>query len=92
LSSHITVDVVRDSGFDWLLLDIEHSPVRQAIKDAIRRVGRSGKVAGILAPIEADARHWLELGCLFVAVGSDVGILARQSEALAAKFKCATAR
>ena len=40
-----------------------------------------------LAPVEADARHWLELGCLFVAVGSDVGVLARQSEALAAKYK-----
>ena len=44
---------------------------------------RPGKFAGILAPVEADARHWLERGCLFVAVGSDVGLLARQSEALA---------
>jgi 2-keto-3-deoxy-L-rhamnonate aldolase RhmA len=26
------------------------------------------------------------MGCLFVAVGSDVGLLARQSEALAARF------
>ena len=47
----------------------------------------TGKIAGILAPVEADARHWLELGCGCVAVGSDVGLLARQSEALAAKFK-----
>ena len=37
--------------------------------------------------MEADARHWLEVGARFVAVGSDVGVLARQSEALAAKFK-----
>ena len=36
---------------------------------------------------EADARHWLECGALFVAVGADVGILARGAEALAAKFK-----
>jgi 4-hydroxy-2-oxoheptanedioate aldolase len=42
---------------------------------------------GILTPNEADARHWLECGALFVAVGSDTGILARGAEALAAKFK-----
>jgi len=64
-----------------------HPDVRAAIDDAIRRICATGKVAGILAPVEADARHYLELGCLFVAVGSDVGLLARQSEALAARFK-----
>ena len=64
-----------------------HPEVRAAIDDAIRRTRTAGKAAGILAPVEADARHWLELGCQLVAVGSDVGILARQSEALAAKFK-----
>ena len=51
-----------------------------------RRIRATGKCAGILAPVEADARHWLERGCLFVGVGSDVGLLARHSEALAAKF------
>jgi 4-hydroxy-2-oxoheptanedioate aldolase len=66
-----------------------HPEVRAIIDDAIRRICKTGKVAGILAPIEADARHWLELGATFVAVGSDLGILARQSEALAAKFKAA---
>jgi 4-hydroxy-2-oxoheptanedioate aldolase len=64
-----------------------HPTVRSAIDDAILRIIKTGKVAGILAPIEADAKHWLDLGALFVAVGSDAGILARQSEALAAKFK-----
>jgi 4-hydroxy-2-oxoheptanedioate aldolase len=64
-----------------------HPDVRQAIDAAIARIRATGKIAGILAPVEADARHWLEIGCLFVAVGSDVGLLARQSEALAAKFK-----
>jgi 4-hydroxy-2-oxoheptanedioate aldolase len=63
-----------------------HSDVRAAIDGAIRRIRATGKVAGILAPVEADARHYLEMGCLFVAVGSDVGLLARQSEALAARF------
>jgi 4-hydroxy-2-oxoheptanedioate aldolase len=61
--------------------------VAAAIDDAIGRIRKAGKIAGILAPVEADARRWMKLGCQFVAVGSDVGILARQSEALAAKFK-----
>lgn len=64
-----------------------HPDVRAAIDQAIGRIRSTGKFAGILAPIEADARHWLDLGCLFVAVGSDVGLLARHSEALAARFK-----
>jgi 4-hydroxy-2-oxoheptanedioate aldolase len=67
--------------------DNGHPDVRAAIDDAIRRIQAAGRVAGVLAPIEADARHWIELGCRFVAVGSDLAILARQSEALAAKFK-----
>jgi 4-hydroxy-2-oxoheptanedioate aldolase len=64
-----------------------HPDVRGEIERAIRRIHATGKCAGILAPVEADARHWLELGCLFVGVGNDTGILARQTEALAAKFK-----
>jgi 4-hydroxy-2-oxoheptanedioate aldolase len=64
-----------------------HPEVRTAIEDAIGRIRRTGKFGGILAPIEADARHWLDRGFLFVAVGSDVALLARQSEALAARFK-----
>lgn len=69
--------------------DNGHADVRGEIERAIRRIRATGKCAGILAPVEADARHWLELGCLFVGVGNDTGILARQTEALAAKFKCA---
>jgi 4-hydroxy-2-oxoheptanedioate aldolase len=61
--------------------------VRAAIEAAVRRIRKTGKFAGILSGVEADARHWLEVGCLFVAVGNDAGILARQTEALAARFK-----
>jgi 4-hydroxy-2-oxoheptanedioate aldolase len=67
--------------------DNAHPEVRRTIDDAIGRIRATGKAPGILAPVEADARHWLDLGCLLVAVGSDIGILARQSEALAARFK-----
>ena len=61
--------------------------VKPMIDDAIRRIRKAGKAPGILTPNEADARHWLECGALFVAVGSDAGILARGADALAAKFK-----
>lgn len=64
-----------------------HPDARAAIDDAILRIGRTGKFAGILAPVEADARHWLDLGCRFVAVGSDVGVLRAHTEALAKTFK-----
>jgi 4-hydroxy-2-oxoheptanedioate aldolase len=67
--------------------EVANPKVKPLIDDAIRRIRKAGKAPGILTPSEADARHWLECGALFVAVGADVGILARGAEALAAKFK-----
>ena len=67
--------------------EIANPKVKPLIDDAIRRIRKCGKAPGILTPNEADAKHWLECGALFVAVGADVGILARGAEALAAKFK-----
>lgn len=64
-----------------------HEDVKSAISAAIARIRATGKAAGILAPVEADARRWLDEGCLFVAVGSDLGLLARGSEALLARFR-----
>jgi 4-hydroxy-2-oxoheptanedioate aldolase len=63
--------------------------VKPIIEDAIRRIKKTGKAPGILTANEDDARRWLDLGCQFVAVGADTGILARESEKLAAKFKMA---
>jgi 4-hydroxy-2-oxoheptanedioate aldolase len=77
-------DLAADMGH---LGNSAHPEVRAEIDRAIGRIRATGKIAGILAPIEADARHWLEIGCLLVAVGSDVGLLARQSEALVERFK-----
>ncbi len=64
-----------------------HPKVKPLIDDAIRRIRKAGKAPGILTPVEADAKHWLGCGALFVAVGADVGLLARGAETLAAKFK-----
>ncbi len=67
-----------------------HPQVVAAIEDAVARILACGKAAGILVGDEALARRYIEIGCTFVAVGSDIGILARGAEALAAKFKTAT--
>jgi 4-hydroxy-2-oxoheptanedioate aldolase len=64
-----------------------HPEVRAVIEDALKRIRKAGKAPGILAPVEADARHWLSVGCVVLAVGSDLNLLARHSEQLAAKFK-----
>jgi len=76
-------DLSADMGF---LGQGGHPDVKAAIDDAIGRIRRTGKAAGILTANEADAHHWLDIGALFVGVGTDAGILARQSEALAVRF------
>ena len=57
------------------------------IEEAMRRIRKAGKAPGYLSPVEADARRMLAAGSQFVAVGADVGILARGAEALRAKFQ-----
>ena len=47
-----------------------------------RSIPRSDPRRSECAVVE-DAQHWLKLGFTYVAVGSDLGILARGSEALA---------
>ena len=42
---------------------------------------------GILAPLESDARAYLEMGFAFVAVGSDVVVLRKGCDALVKMFK-----
>ena len=61
--------------------------VLPVIDQALGDVKRAGKAPGIITGNEALARRWLELGALFVAVGSDVSILARGADALARAFK-----
>jgi 4-hydroxy-2-oxoheptanedioate aldolase len=64
-----------------------HPQVQSVIDNAVRRIQAAGARAGILTPDEQLARRYLELGCCFVAVGSDIGILARTAEQLARRFK-----
>jgi 4-hydroxy-2-oxoheptanedioate aldolase len=67
--------------------DPQQPAVWEAILSAGARIRKAGKAAGFLSPREDDCRKVLGGGFNFVAVGSDVGILARQSEALVALYK-----
>jgi 4-hydroxy-2-oxoheptanedioate aldolase len=65
----------------------QHPEVQKAIEDVAKRLKKIGKPAGILTPVEDEARRYIEWGYTFVAVGSDLGILAKGADTLAAKFK-----
>lgn len=67
--------------------DMQHPVVQKAIEDAGRRLKALGKAAGILTVNEDEARRYISWGYTFVAVGADVGLLARGADALAKKFK-----
>ena len=64
----------------------KHPEVQTAIKHVFEVAKEQGKACGILAPIEADARHYIEMGATFVAVGSDLSLLRNSTQALADKF------
>lgn len=64
-----------------------HPEVQAAIEDAIARIRRAGKAAGILSADEKLARRYLELGASFVAVGVDTSLLMRSLRELAGRFK-----
>lgn len=66
--------------------DPGHPVVQAAIDDAIVRIRQAGKAPGILCTDEAQARRYLALGAVFVAVGLDTQMLARQTSALAQRF------
>ena len=69
------------------LAHIAHPEVQAVIEETIGRIKAAGNIPGILIGDEALARRYIELGCLFTAVGADIGILARGAEQLAQRFK-----
>lgn len=60
--------------------------VQEAIASVRKAAAAAGKASGILAPAKADADRYLADGFTMVAVGSDLGLLARGSDALIASF------
>ena len=67
----------------------QHADVQAAMKNAVERLTAIGVPAGILTGNEEEVRRYIDWGYLFVAVGSDVGVLAKGADTLAKKFKSA---
>ena len=65
----------------------QHPDVQKAIQDAVTRLKKLGKPAGILTGNEEEARRYIDWGYLFVAVGADIGLLRASVDALAKRFK-----
>jgi 2-dehydro-3-deoxyglucarate aldolase len=63
-----------------------HADVQQAIREIFDTVRAAGKPLGTLAPVEADARRYLEWGATFVAVGSDLGVFRNATQGLRDRF------
>jgi 4-hydroxy-2-oxoheptanedioate aldolase len=61
--------------------------VQEAIASVRKAAAAAGRASGILASVKADADRYLADGFTMVAVGSDLGLLARGSDALVASFK-----
>lgn len=63
-----------------------HPDVLAAVERTFAAVRAAGKPAGVNAFDLNAAQNYMDTGAAFVAVAADVSILARQSEALAARF------
>ncbi|MDX1397161.1 MAG: 4-hydroxy-2-oxoheptanedioate aldolase [Oceanospirillum sp.] len=64
-----------------------HPEVQKVIEESIAKIVAAGKAPGILIADQALAQRYIELGALFVGVGTDTGLLMKSSNDLAAKFK-----
>ena len=76
-------DLAGDLGY---LGNNRHPAAAAVFADACARARKAGKPIGILAPVEEDARRYLEMGFTYVAVGSDIGVLRNAVEQLRARF------
>ena len=76
-------DLAGDLGY---LGNNRHPDAVAVFADACARAKKAGKPIGILAPVEEDARRYLEMGFTYVAVGSDIGVLRNAAEQLRARF------
>jgi 4-hydroxy-2-oxoheptanedioate aldolase len=69
-----------------LLGQQEHPEVRAAVEHCLAAAKAAGKPGGVNAFNPDTAQHYLDNGANFILVGADVALLARGSEALAAKY------
>jgi 4-hydroxy-2-oxoheptanedioate aldolase len=77
-------DLAADMGY---LGNAQHCDVQMLIENALAELNKLGVPAGILMADEALAKRYLELGVSFIAVGTDISLLARGAEQLCARFR-----
>jgi 2-dehydro-3-deoxyglucarate aldolase len=65
----------------------QHPEVQQVIAAVMAGAARQRKTVGILAPVEADARRYMQMGASFVAVGSDLGAFRSSTQALHDRYR-----
>lgn len=64
-----------------------HPEVVAVIEAAIRAIIAAGKPAGILTTDETLARHYMQVGTTFTAVGMDITLLAQAARGLSQRFR-----
>ena len=64
-----------------------HPEVQQAIAAVFADAKAYGKPTGILAPVEQDARRYLDMGATFIGVGSDLGAFRSATQALCDRYR-----
>lgn len=69
-----------------LLGQQSHPAVVDGVLHAIAAARAAGKPVGVNAFVPEQAERYIEAGANFVAIGADVAILARETEALVAQF------
>ncbi|MGH8857555.1 MAG: 2-dehydro-3-deoxyglucarate aldolase [Polaromonas sp.] len=64
-----------------------HPEVQAAIAAVFADAKACGKPIGILAPVELDARRYMDMGATFVGVGSDLGVFRSATQALHDRYR-----
>src|SRR5687767_6773907 len=65
LSNHVSVEIVSGSGFDWLLLDTEHSPNELTMVHSQLQAMSGGTASPVVRPAWNDAvlfKRFLDIG------------------------------
>jgi 2-dehydro-3-deoxyglucarate aldolase len=73
------------AGYGYLG-NASHPEVQEAMQRVFAAAKAAGIPVGILAPVEADARRYMEMGATMVAVGSDQGLFRAATQGLRDKY------
>ncbi len=77
-------DLSADMGY---MGNPNHEEVVKTIEECVKKIKNAGKAPGILMANEQMAKHYIELGALFVAVGVDTTLLSTAAKSLLSKYK-----